>query len=94
MIVVCHEPGRTGMAGLPDFALPDVEEVMRLCLTLGRRTNPEIRCAGVSLNTSALDEDAALRLIADESERLGLPVADPVRGGACLDALVDACLQS
>jgi uncharacterized NAD-dependent epimerase/dehydratase family protein len=92
VIVVCHEPGRTAMAGLPDFAVPDVGQVMRLCLVLGRRTNPAIRCAGVSLNTSALDEGTALRLIADEGARLGLPVADPIRGGPSFDALVDACL--
>lgn len=93
VIVVCHEPGRTSMAGLPGFAVPDVREVMDLSLALGRRTNPAIRCAGVSLNTSALDKDAALRLMSDESERLGLPVADPIRGGACFDMLVDACLR-
>jgi len=92
VIVVCHEPGRTAMAGLPDFALPDIDEVIRLCLLLGRRTNPDIRCAGISLNTSALGEDAAQRLIADESARLGLPVADPIRGCPGFDALVDACL--
>lgn len=94
VIVVCHEPGRTGMAGLPDFAVPDVREVMDLSLALGRRTNAAIRCAGVSLNTSALDEASALRLMDRESERLGLPVADPIRGGACFDALVDLCLRS
>jgi hypothetical protein len=27
-----------------------------------------------------------------ESERLGLPVADPIRGGEAFGRLVDACL--
>ena len=27
-----------------------------------------------------------------EAERLGLPVADPIRGGPRFEALVDACL--
>lgn len=93
VIVVCHEPGRMSMAGLPDYALADVGEVMELCLTLGGRTNPAIRCAGISMNTSALNGDAALRLMAEESDRLGLPVADPIRGGPSFDGLVDACLR-
>jgi uncharacterized NAD-dependent epimerase/dehydratase family protein len=93
VIVVCHEPGRTSMAGLPDFAPPDVDDAISLCLSLGGRTNPDIRCGGISLNTSALDERAAADLMARESERLGLPVADPIRGGANFSALVDACLR-
>jgi uncharacterized NAD-dependent epimerase/dehydratase family protein len=51
-----------------------------------------IRCGGVSFNTSALDEAEALEVMRSESARLGLPVADPVRGGPAFDALVDSCL--
>jgi len=31
-------------------------------------------------------------LLASESRRLGLPVADPMRGGPEFERLVDACL--
>ena len=65
---------------------------MALALQLGQRTNPSIRCAGVCLNTSGMDEVEANRLLASESERLGLPVADPMRGGAMFERLVDSCL--
>jgi uncharacterized NAD-dependent epimerase/dehydratase family protein len=65
---------------------------MEMTLALGRRTNPWIRCAGVSLNTSHLDEDAAMQFLAAESTRLRLPVADPMRRGEPLERLVDACL--
>jgi uncharacterized NAD-dependent epimerase/dehydratase family protein len=44
------------------------------------------------LNTSLLDAEAAAGLLAREHARLGLPVADPMRGGAQFDRLVDACL--
>jgi uncharacterized NAD-dependent epimerase/dehydratase family protein len=91
-IVVCHAPGRGFVLGLPDYALPSLEETIDLNLRLGRRTNPAVRCAGVSLNTSRLEADAARELLATESRRLGLPVADPVRGGTELQQLVDACL--
>ena len=92
VVVICHEPGRDRMLGHADFRVPSIEDTMELALLLGRRTNPEIRCAGVSLNTSYLDEFDAVRLIESESRRLGLAVADPVRGGAAFERLVAACL--
>jgi len=92
VIVVCHEVGRTHIVGKPDYALPTLEETIDLNLRLGSRTNPAIRCAGVSLNTSQLDADAARDLMALQSQRLGMPVADPIRGGTQFGRLVDACL--
>ncbi|MES2054502.1 MAG: DUF1611 domain-containing protein [Pseudomonadota bacterium] len=92
LFVVCHEPGRTAMLGHPGYTLPSIETVIAETVALGRLTNPAIRCVGVSLNTGALDVDTAEALIATEAERLGLPVVDPIRGGASFDRLIDACL--
>ncbi len=92
VFVVCHEPGREVVLGHPSFALPSIEETIDMTVRLGRRTNPAIRCAGLSLNTSRLDDDAARQLFAIESARIGLPVADPMRAGAEFDRLVEACL--
>jgi uncharacterized NAD-dependent epimerase/dehydratase family protein len=92
VIVVCHEHGRTSMLGMPHFAVPSIQETIELNLLLGRRTNPGIRCAGVSLNTAHLSESEARRVLADESARLGMPVADPIRGGAEFERLLDSCL--
>ncbi|UHQ20289.1 DUF1611 domain-containing protein [Lysobacter sp. KIS68-7] len=92
VIVVCHEPGRERVLGHPEFKVPGVREIIELSLRLGSRTNPRIRCAGVSFNTAKLDAAEAARVIAAESERIGLPVADPMRGGEAFDRLVDACL--
>ena len=108
MIVVCHEPGRTHVIGHPELAMPTVEHTIDLNLTMGRRTNPAIRCSGVSFNTSQLSDaeaqrlmaeqgraeaDVQRRLMASESQRLGLPVADPVRGGEEFERLLDNCLR-
>lgn len=93
VVVVCHAPGRTRIMGLPDFAVPEIEAVIDLTLTLGRLTNPAIRCGGVALNTAGLSDADANALIAATGDRLGLPAADPVRGGAAFAALVDACLR-
>ncbi|ALH80780.1 DUF1611 domain-containing protein [Sphingopyxis macrogoltabida] len=92
VFVVCHDPARTVILGMESFAMPSIDEVIDLTIRLGSRTNPAIRCGGVSLNTSAYSAEAAEALMAAESERLGLPVADPIRGGAAFDALVDSCL--
>ena len=92
LFVVCHEPGRTGMLGHPGYTLPSIETVIAQTVAIGSLTNPNIRCVGVSLNTAALDDAAAAAEIAATAERLGLPVADPIRGGAAFDRLIQACL--
>ena len=92
VFVVCHEPDRRTVLGAPGYAVPSVEEVIELTMLLGRRTNPAIRCGGIAYNTAALDADEAARLMANDAERLGLPVADPIRRGAAFDALVERCL--
>jgi uncharacterized NAD-dependent epimerase/dehydratase family protein len=92
VIVVCHQPGRTRMLGT-DYAMPSLPETIDLNLRIGGRTNPAIRCAGVSLDTSRLELGAAHRMLADLSAQLGLPAADPVRGGAAFEQLVESCLS-
>jgi uncharacterized NAD-dependent epimerase/dehydratase family protein len=92
VFVVCHQPGRERMMGYNAFALPSLEEVMELTLRLGRRTNPAIRCAGASLNTSAFGPAEAEALLEATAARLGLPAADPIRRGARFEALVESCL--
>lgn len=92
VFVVCHEPGRKHLVGHPEFALPSLPETIDLTLRLGRRTNPAIRCGGISLNTSGLDAEAARELLQQESMKLGLPAADPIRKGAEFQRLVESCL--
>lgn len=92
VFVVCHEPGRTEMIGTAGYELTSIAEIVELTLVLGRRTNSAIRCGGFSFNTSAMGETEAADLMAAESRRLGLPVADPMRGGPAFAALVDSCL--
>ena len=91
LFVVCHDPTRTKVLGHEAHALPSIEAVIAQTIALGRVTNPDIRCAGVSLNTSSLSDGAAETEIAATGQRLGLPVADPVRGGAAFERLLDAC---
>jgi len=92
VIVVCHQPGRTEIIGAPGYAIPSLEETIELNLLLGRRTNPAIRCGGIAFNTSGMDAAEADALMEAESRRLGLPVADPIRGGAAFEKLVANCI--
>jgi uncharacterized NAD-dependent epimerase/dehydratase family protein len=93
VIVLCHDPSRKAVLGYPDYPLPDLQEAIDLNLRLGARTNPAIRCAGVSMNTSRLSETEAHRLMEQSAAQLGLPVADPIRGGRAFEALVRSCLE-
>jgi uncharacterized NAD-dependent epimerase/dehydratase family protein len=93
VLVVCHDPTRERLLGDEAFAVPTIEEVIDLNLKLGARTNPAIRIGGISFNTSSLGEDDARQLMASESSRLGLPVADPIRGGPEFEKLVNSCVR-
>ena len=92
VIVVCHEPGRRSILGFPHYPIPSLEETIALNLDLARRTNPAVRCGGISLNTAAMSDDEARALFAEHRTRLGLACADPLRGGLEFEDLVDACL--
>ena len=92
VVVVCHALGRDRVLGLEDYATPTIEETIELTLRLARRTNPQVRCAGVALNTAGLTDGDARNVLAEHSARLLLPVADPVRGGREFALLVAQCL--
>ena len=93
VIVLCHEVGRDRVLGLEDYSTPSLEEAIDLHLKLARRTNPAVRCGGVSLNTSHLDEGKARAVLESTSAMLRLPAADPLRPGDDLNRLVASCLS-
>ena len=94
VIVMCHEVGRDSILGFPDYPTPSLQDAIELTLILGRRTNPAVRCGGISLNTSALDESTAQSLLAESGKALGLPVADPIRRGPAFDDLIRECMSA
>ena len=86
-LVMCHEPGRPHMRGLPNFSLPDLADCIALNERCARLTNPDARVIGLAFNTSALDPQAAERALKEAEDRFGLPAVDPVRTGVA--AIVD-----
>jgi len=91
-IVLCHDPERQTIEGHPDFPIPDLGEAIEAYLQAGRLTNKAIRCIGISINSSSLDEAGWQAYARRVSRQLGLPVVDPMRGG--VQALADALLAS
>jgi uncharacterized NAD-dependent epimerase/dehydratase family protein len=89
-LVLCHEPTRRHMRGLPDFALPPLDVCLQRNLEAARLVNADCRCVGIAINTSAMAAAAAERYLAELRERFGLPAVDPVRHGTA--AIVDRLL--
>ena len=87
-LVLCHEPTREHMRGLPGYRLPSIAAVRDLALSLAKVANPACQVVGISVNTQHLSEaNAKAYLITVEAE-LDLPTVDPFRHGA--ERLVDA----
>jgi len=89
-LVLCHEPTRTHMRGSPEYPIPDIAHCMQTALQAASLTNPSVKFAGLSVNTAALDNKAALQLLDELSQKHGLPAVDPFRTG--VDKLLDAVL--
>ena len=89
-LVLCHDPARIQMRGLPERRLPGLAECLAANLQVARLTSPQVRAAGACLNTSSLPEDEARALCAQTGHMLGLPCTDPHRFGVepILDRLV------
>ncbi len=81
-LVLCHEPGRAHMRGLPQVGLPDLGECMAANLTAARLTNPGARFVGLSFNTSKLNAAEAARVCKAAEDEIGLPCVDCWRDGA------------
>lgn len=81
-LILCHEPTRTHMRGLPTFKLPSLEQVRDTALTLAKVGNPDCKVVGVSINTQHMSEDEAAAYCKQVEEEMGLPTVDPFRHGA------------
>jgi len=91
-IVLCHEAGRDRITFREQFAIPSLEECIAHNLACGRLTNPAIRCVGVSVNTSSMDDAARTSYLAALQTRLNLPCVDPIRTG--VGSVVDHLLAT
>ncbi len=80
-LVLCHEPTRTHMRGLPHYPLPDIQATIDAALAHARLVNPAVVCIGMAVNTKALGAGEAGDYLAKLEDQYGLPAVDPVRNG-------------
>jgi len=81
-LILCHEPTREHMRGLPDYTPPSLEAVRDMALPLARVANPACQVVGVSVNTQHMSDDEARAYLAKVEADMGLPATDPYRYGA------------
>lgn len=87
-LVICDEPTRAHMRGLPGYKLPTLEAVRDMGLALARVANPACVAVGCAINTQHMDAARAQDHLKAVEDRMGLPATDPYRFGA--GVLVDA----
>ena len=87
-LILCHEPTRLHMRGLPDYTLPSLEALRDMALPIARVVNPACQVVGISVNTQHMSEETAHAYLAKAETEMGLPATDPYRFGAA--RLVDA----
>ena len=87
-LILCHEPTRDHMRGLPDYAMPTLEALRDVALPLARFANEGCVVAGISVNTQHMSEPEAEAYLTQVEKQMGLPAVDPFRHGAA--RLVDA----
>ncbi|MGE5765588.1 MAG: N-acetyltransferase DgcN [Bacteroidota bacterium] len=80
-LVLCHEPTRAHMRGLPDYRLPDLETCMAANLAAAQLTNPAARFVGIAVNTSQMEKGKAAGYLKSLEEEFDLPAVDPFAGG-------------
>ena len=79
--VVCHDATRTAISGWEHFALPSISECIDQHVLIGGRTNPDIRCVGISVNTSSLPKNERPVYLENLGKNTGLPCVDPIIDG-------------
>ena len=87
-LILCHEPTRTHMRGLPDYSLPSLQQLRDTALPLARISNPACEVVGIAVNTQHMDEAEARAYLESVESDMGLPATDPYRFGSA--KLVDA----
>lgn len=87
-LILCHEPTREHMRGLPEYTQPSLQQLRDTALPLAQVSNPACQVVGVSVNTQHMSEADAKAYLAEVEKEMGLPATDPYRFGS--DKLVDA----
>ena len=81
-IVLCHDAERTEVCDTGGhYPIPELDEVIDDALRLARRARPGCFCAGVSVNTSKMNDFDRDNYLSKLQNELGLPCVDPIAIG-------------
>ena len=80
-LVLCHEPTRTHMRGLPDVSLPGIMECIDSNLNAAHLVNSRVKFRGIAINSSEVEEDQRQYLFEELQKETGLIVFDPLKTG-------------
>ena len=86
-LVLCHEPTRTHMRGLPEQMLPTIQESLTMNLNCAQIVSEKVEFAGISVNTKHMESAQAKNYLHHLEDEFNLPCIDPIATGA--DAIVD-----
>ena len=86
-LVLCHEPTRQHMRGLPSQPLPDVSACLEANVEAAKLTNPQAKMVGISINTKAMSAEDSGTYLKEMADKHNLPCVDPVRTG--VSAIID-----
>lgn len=81
-LILCHEPTRQHLRGLPDYRVPALADLQTIGLTMARMVNPSCVVVGLSINTAGLSADESQRYLRVLEAEFQLPAVDPYRQGA------------
>ena len=80
-LILCHEPTRSHMRGLPGYSLPTLKDLNDTAIKLAKVVNKNVKVIGVSVNTSNMENEKALEYLKQVEEEMKLPTVDPVLTG-------------
>lgn len=79
--VVCHEAGRDRIEDFEHYPTPSLSECIEKTRKTAAFTNPDVRCVGISINTSSLTAEERDRCLKAAEDETGLPSVDPIATG-------------
>ena len=80
-LILCHEPTRKHMRGLPEYSLPSLNELKDLALKVSKVVNQKVKVIGISINSSGMNKNDAIEYINKVESEMGLPTVDPILQG-------------
>ena len=81
-LILCHEPTRKHMRGLPEYQQPSLVELKDVALVLASVANPNCKVVGISVNTQHMSENEAIKYLESLESEFGMPAVDPFRHGS------------